>query len=58
MATYSGRCKHAGIDGQVLYSDAQVVTMVSSKVVSGNQDVFVKHVESCDLIYQLRQLYR
>ena len=32
VAAYSGRCKHAGIDGQVLYSDAQALTVVSSHV--------------------------
>jgi len=32
VAAYSGRTKHAGIDGQVLYSDAQAVTVVSSYV--------------------------
>lgn len=32
VATYSGRCKHAGIDGQVLYADAQAVTVVQSRV--------------------------
>lgn len=50
VATYSGRCKHAGIDGQVLYADAQAVTVVKSHVEEVDS-------ETTELRGRLREFY-
>ncbi|CAK9068487.1 DNA-directed RNA polymerase subunit beta (RNAP subunit beta) (RNA polymerase subunit beta) (Transcriptase subunit beta) [Durusdinium trenchii] len=39
VAASSGRSQHAGLDGQILYSDAQTVTCVSSEVTQADPEV-------------------
>lgn len=50
VATYSGRCQHAGLDGHVLYADAQAVTVLRGEVRQAPRGL-------TELRAELRELY-